>query len=215
MKYCSVPWCGRTVINSDLCIRHRTQVYLHGYTYRNTYDPNEYTVINGVCEVALTDRKLNILAITLVDLMDIEKVLKYRWYLGPSGYAQNKNKRIRLHRYIMGLADDSLVIDHINHDKLDNRKSNLRICTHSENHAARRIQSNNTSGYKGVTYDKARSKYEVQIKFNGKKYFVGRFRNIIDAALAYNEKALELHGDFAVLNNIPEEDKRKRHDIEG
>jgi hypothetical protein len=95
---------------------------------------------------------------------------------------------------------DGMRPDHINGDHLDNRDDNLRPATHQKNMMNRGPQKNNTSGYKGVTYDKNRNQWMAQIKFNKVHTGIGRFNSIIDAARAYDRKAIELFGDFARTN---------------
>lgn len=90
--------------------------------------------------------------------------------------------------------------DHINHDTLDNRRSNLRVATREQNMQNRRKQSNNTSGYKGVSWHKTRSRWQARIAANNKNYFLGFFDNAEEAARAYDTAAQEFHGEFAVLN---------------
>ena len=94
-------------------------------------------------------------------------------------------------------------IDHINHDKGDNRWSNLRECTQSQNGANRKLSINNTSGYKGVHWNKPAKKWIVQIKFNNNKKHLGYFDCKHEAALAYNKAAIKYHGEFACLNEVP------------
>ena len=93
-------------------------------------------------------------------------------------------------------------IDHINHVKDDNSLKNLRACSRSENFANRKKQQNNTSGYKGVVWDKEKRKWRARIGHGRKLFYIGRYKDIKDAAVAYNKKALELFGEFACLNKI-------------
>jgi len=133
--------------------------------------------------------------------LDIEfkLLLKQIWYLRRDGYAMRNH--ILLHRYIIGAVDRQLV-DHVNGDKLDNRKSNLRLCTHSENLSNRGIQSNNTSGYKGVTWHKSRNKWRAFIIKDRLNIHLGYYTNEREAAIAYNKAALHYHKEFALLNEI-------------
>ena len=93
-----------------------------------------------------------------------------------------------------------MVVDHIDHDGLNNCKSNLRIATLSENRRNSRKAKDTSSKYKGVSWHKNNKKWEVKIGFNYKKIHIGYFNNIKEAAEAYNKKAKELFGEFAYLN---------------
>lgn len=93
-------------------------------------------------------------------------------------------------------------IDHINRIKDDNRLVNLRACTRSENLANQGKNANNSSGHKGVCWHRAEKKWRATIGFEGRLVQLGQFSNKEDAARAYNEKASELFGDFACLNEI-------------
>jgi len=121
----------------------------------------------------------------------------------------NKDSKCRqaMHRLIMGCTPgDGRVVDHKNGNKLDNRRENLRICSRGENASNRHKQANNTSGYKGVHWEATRGKWIASIKRreNGKlkNFFLGRFDCKVEAAKAYNKRALELHGEFAILNKV-------------
>ena len=92
-------------------------------------------------------------------------------------------------------------IDHINGNKRDNRMCNLRECTHASNMMNRKIQSNSKTGLKGV-YLHSDGGYQAAISANGKKKYLGTFKDPISASNAYDEAAKKLHGDFAVLNNL-------------
>jgi hypothetical protein len=111
-------------------------------------------------------------------------------------------KQSLLHRFVaqrMGLSLDG-VIDHINGDALDCRRENLQACTHQQNIMKQRHQATAKSPYKGVM--QFRDKWRSRITINGKTMHLGLFANAVDAARAYNEKAKELFGDFANLNEV-------------
>lgn len=144
-----------------------------------------------------------------IDTEDLELVSQRHWHLDGAGYARTnvwadgkKQSAPRMHRLILGVTNRKLHVDHINGDKLDNRKDNLRVCTCSQNVMNRGKQLNNSSGYKGVIYDKERSKWRAEIAFNGKRKYLGRFDTVEEAALAYNKSALEHHGEYAYLNEF-------------
>ena len=153
---------------------------------------------------------------TLVDDADYEWLNQWKWcvifdsnkkwyavraeYIGKPGH--KKRHTINMHRLIMG-NPMGLQVDHIGFtNTLDNRHSNLRIATKSENMRNRGRQANNTSGYKGVSWSKQNKKWYAWIGFNGKTHAIGHYDDIKQAATAYNQKALELHGEFARINKI-------------
>ena len=139
----------------------------------------------------------------LVDDEDYELVNQYRWRINAYGYAETKVKKksIYMHRLIMD-AKKGKEVDHINHDKLDNQKSNLRICTRQQNGHNQRPQKNGSSQYKGVSYLKTSKKWQAQITHNNEKIYIGVYKTESQAALAYNAKAKNLFGKFALLNEI-------------
>lgn len=144
----------------------------------------------------------------IIDDEDFEYLNQWKWYY-HQGYAHRtlhlnskKAKTISMHRTIMKEPKDKLV-DHINMNGLDNRKSNLRICNKKENSRNSGIQKNNKSGYVGVSKNSSSKKlWQVRIGYNGNKIHLGYFNDKIEAAKAYNEKALELYGEYARLNII-------------
>lgn len=142
--------------------------------------------------------------VTLVDAADLPLVDR-RWYAKPHGrtvyaFARINGRTVYLHRMLLGLTDRKVEVDHINHDGLDNRRSNLRIVTHRQNSANTRGLPGSTSRYKGVSWQKAMHKWSAQIGHNGRDIHLGFFADEIDAALARDAAALELQGEFAFLN---------------
>jgi len=133
---------------------------------------------------------------TIVDDDIFELVSKVKWYCTSTGYARNDNFGY-LHRFVLGLNGE-LQADHINRNRLDNRRCNLRIATHNDNQRNRGAMRTNTSGYKGVSI---RGKYiDAHLMVNNKKRHIGYFPDLISAAKAYDAEAKKYYGDFAVLN---------------
>lgn len=112
-----------------------------------------------------------------------------------------KGRRAVLHRLILA-PKDGYEIDHINRDTLDNRLSNLRYATRSQNAANRRHKPGMYSSYKGVTYDKSRKKWSAVIMKGGVSITIGRYDDELSAAKAYNERATSIYGEFATLNEV-------------
>lgn len=135
---------------------------------------------------------------TVIDLEDYQIVETRLWSANVYGYAQTTRGEL-LHISIMGRRD-GLVVDHINRDRLDNRRSNLRLCTRAENVVNAAKPKTNTSGFKGVTWDSIRGKWKAQVYYRGKNVFLGRFDSATDAAIAYDKWASELHGSFLATN---------------
>jgi AP2 domain-containing protein/HNH endonuclease len=108
---------------------------------------------------------------------------------------------VPLHRLIMNAPADKEV-DHINGDTLDNRRCNLRICSHKENLRNQKLPKNSKSGYKGVTWYKRIKKWRSHIRLNKKQIHLGYFDDIKLAANAYNEAAIKYFGEFAKLNDL-------------
>ena len=122
--------------------------------------------------------------IIFIDLEDYELIKNYSWYVSSKGYAYSKKdkKHISMHRLIMNPG--KFQIDHINHNKLDNRKSNLRISTNQENQFNRLISKNNKSGYNGVYFNSQCGKWCAQLKINGECVLNKLFLKIEDAVTA-------------------------------
>ena len=143
--------------------------------------------------------------VSLIDLDDVDKIKNNNWYIHKAGMVMSRissDKHVKLHRYIMDFPTGK-DIDHINHDKLDNRKSNLRICSHKQNaRNTKKMIKETSSIYKGVSFRSNYNNWRSFIKTNEKQIHLGIFENEIDAAIAYNNKALELFGEYANLNII-------------
>jgi hypothetical protein len=122
-----------------------------------------------------------------------------RYYNTYYAKAWIDGKKVYMHKLIL---PDAKEIDHVNRNGLDNRDENLREATRSQNAANKSKASGMSSKHKGVSWDKLNKKWRVVIMVDYKQQSLGRFEREEDAALAYNEKALELYGEFAVLNDV-------------
>lgn len=126
------------------------------------------------------------------------------WYAIHSFRGDGKYHNIRMHRAVLGFGSGDPFIDHRNGDGLDNRRTNLRPSTCSQNNRNRRLGVTNATGFKGVQRNRycARTKkpWLGMIKFEGKTDWLGPFETIEEAARAYDAKARELFGEFARLN---------------
>jgi len=139
---------------------------------------------------------------TLIDEDDFEWLSKWKWRKDGRYVRRSVGlKKIFMHRQILG-AKEGQFVDHINGDPFDNRKKNLRFATCSQNGGNSKKQINNSSGYKGVIISryKKRIYYEAAICCEGRRYYLGTFKNPIEAAKAYDRKAMELFGEFARTN---------------
>lgn len=143
--------------------------------------------------------------VALVDDEDYAEVSKYKWFANNNGYAarnvkdQSTGKRTTLvmHRILMGLEQgDTRQVDHVDGNRVNNCRSNMRIVMPAENAKNRKGNHNNTSGYKGVVWRKSSRKWVAQIGVNGKKVGLGYFDDPQKAYEAYCAASIRLHGEF-------------------
>lgn len=150
----------------------------------------------------------------LFDSSDWAIIAPYKWRIEVLGYAVAfiDGKIKKMHRLILGLNDPKIFTDHINHNRIDNRRENIRSCSQADN--ARNVSAHGRSKYLGVSYqvisykclltDRIRT-YEyikAKIRVDNKLLHLGTFKTEQDAALAYNEAAKKYFGEFANLNVV-------------
>lgn len=146
-------------------------------------------------------------AVAIVDDADYDKLTQYSWCVNAQGYAvrgYRQNGVIhqeRMHRAVVGDACVGFEVDHINGNRLDNRRSNLRIATRAQN-AANISTVPHSSKYRGVRKAKGRKVWTARICVNRKEVHLGQYKKEIDAAKAYNKAAIKYFGDFARLNKV-------------
>lgn len=145
--------------------------------------------------------------VAVIDAADASLVGAFNWFAWPfsgkvyavRGETKNgKRSQVLMHRVIMG-TPDGMDTDHRDGDGLNNRRSNLRIATRSQNMHNKKMQGNNTSGYKGVHWHKGRRMWQANIKLNDKRKYLGSFNTREEASAAYWAAAQEMHLDFARL----------------
>ena len=146
--------------------------------------------------------------VALVDEQDYERVAEYRWSVNRQSTVTYAKTRINgrtayLHRFILGITDPRVHVDHRDHDGLNNRRSNLRVCSHSENHCNERKRRYASSRYKGVSWSRQYGKWRASIEVTGRYVHLGRFTSELDAALAYDIAARTHFGEFACCNFPP------------
>jgi hypothetical protein len=139
-----------------------------------------------------------------IDIDDYNKIKKYSWYENEDGYLMSRinYKLVRLHRFIMNVKDSKMLVDHINHDTLDNRKINLRIVTRSQNNMNKGLSSNNDSGIAGVRWDENRMKWTAYITINYNRMYLGYFNNFEDAVKARKEAEEKYFGEYSYDNSM-------------
>lgn len=149
--------------------------------------------------------------VVFFDKSDSDLILPYQW-----GVVKNKDKDtfycqryggstgsapVLMHISLMSECE-GLEIDHIDHNGLNNRRNNIRYATTTQNGYNKRTRKDNKTGYKGVFKVKKNGNYMSYITYNKKRIYLGFYKTAEEAALKYNEKAIELHGEFAYLNKI-------------
>lgn len=195
---CKVPWCTKAATSKiGWCIRHREQIRVWGEIRRTRFDPNEIIVKESVAYIKLYDSKgKERKEFCIIDADDVPKINKHKWHYN-FGYCSSDSASRRIQEVILGVkTNHRMVIDHINGNGLDNRKSNLRYCEQKFNILNRKIGGNNKSGHKGVWYNKNRDRWEAYIKVNETRFHFGYFKLKEDAVRARIEGEIKYHKDF-------------------
>jgi len=201
--------------NNFLCKKHKFQYNNFGKFLDNsqmsTKDKNEIIIKEEYAEIILRNKKYNEIGRSLIDIDDIEKIKDIKWGLETSKntqYCRGKynGKLIKIHRFLLGVLENKNVqIDHINRNRLDNRKSNLRICTRLENSQNSELQINSSSGYLGVNYDKTKGLWMSVIQAYKKRIRLGGFKTKEEALVERLKAEKEYFGEYAPQKHLFEQ----------
>ena len=140
----------------------------------------------------------------LFDLVYHDLIKNYYWHKNNRGYivSNTRGKAIKLHRLMLNCYNSKITIDHINHNKLDNRRCNLRFVSRSQNGMNSKIHSNNTSGVSGVNWDKKLNKWIVRITVDYKRIYLGSFDSFEKAKERRLNAEEKYYGEYSYKNSI-------------
>jgi hypothetical protein len=193
-KICKVDGCDCKHLAKGYCQKHYAQIRRYGHVLERTrFDANEIVGYEDFAEIVLYNKQDKEIARAIIDLEDIEKCKDYKWRINDKGYIitdikGEQGKKLRLHRFLMDCPDD-MVVDHINHDRFDNRKSNLRICTQQQNSWNKKCI--------GVFFDNSKNRWCARININGKSKHLGYFKTKEEAIKARKQAEINYFGEYA------------------
>ena len=160
---------------------------------------NDMIIHDDYVEMIICNKNKQEKARVLISLEDLDEVGKYRWSINGRGYIVTGGGKISLHRFIMN-PPEGKVVDHKNHNPLDNRRKNLRICTQQQNSMNTSVSSISKTGYKGVSYEKRLKKFRASIQYKGDRTCLGFYKTPEIAAIVYDKAAILLDDDFYETN---------------
>ena len=195
-----VIFCNK--INKYLCSRHYQQIKLYGKIKQKTRrDLNKIIIYDTYAEIILYDIENKEKARALIDIEDIDIVKNYKWsemgsgYVTATYYKEDLKTGILLHRLIIGL-DNEIDYDHINRNRKDCRKQNLRPATSKENGRNRSKPNTNSSGFIGVSWSKLKDMWRSYIQVNNKQKHLGYFNSIKEATFERIKAEIKYYGKY-------------------
>lgn len=155
----------------------------------------------------------------IIDAGDMETVSRHYWhYKKNKGYivsVQAESGKMQLHRFLLGITDENVIVDHANRNRLDCRKGNLRIVTPQQNSMNSSLPHSNTSGFIGVSFVTSKGRYRAQIGLGNRDIYLGASEDPGICAQMYNHAAMLLFGEFAgYKNGVPEPSEKLKRKIE-
>ena len=203
---CKVSWCEDKIAKLGYCNRHYLQMRRFGEILpikRNRSSSQEFEFYGKDCHILLYDKNGDKITNAIIDTADYDIVKDYKFNFSGRRYVRVTKKTKEGFEFLHQLLMSSKWIDHKDGDRLNNRRSNLRLCTNQQNQFNQKCRINTFSEYKGVTLIRNRPKpFRSWIQINGKGIHLGSFLTENEAALAYNEAAEKYFGEFANLNVI-------------
>ena len=206
---CKVEWCNSISECKGYCVKHYHQMLRHGCISKTRFDKNEYIIHDDYAEIIINNPKLGECKIQ-IDIEDLEKCKEYKWFIQCSNgdyYRVCSHKKgvtgvFKLHRFLMGVLDESpkIEVDHIDGRPFNNRKTNLRLCSHNKNQKNLKVPSHNTSGTKGVYYDNREKCWMAEIICDNKHIHIGKSEDKNKAIKMRQDKEIELYGEYSRLN---------------
>jgi hypothetical protein len=186
------------------CRKHYDHMRLYGHCKERTiFDRNEIINCGDYSEIILYNLDQTEKARAIIDTEDVDKISKYKWNLGSHGYAVCTVLQRCLHTFLLDLTDDDIA-DHEDRNRLNNRKSNLRITDDLGNSANKEIPISNNSGVMGICWDSINNKWIAGIKRDGVSKSK-RFKNFNDAVIQRLKWEKELFGEFAPQRHLYEQ----------
>lgn len=198
---CKRQRCNRIAVAKGYCKSHHSTYLKSGEKDFYRTDLNQFIIINNTVQIILRDTHGNQIGEAIIDKADLEIVSKHKWYLTAKGYVMtriDRKKQLFIHRLLLNPAPDK-VIDHIDRDPLNNRRSNLRECTAGENLLNSKVRKDNITGQTGIVFRKSRNAYVARINRNGKEYYLGQFKNINDAVEVRKKAEKQLFKEFTPI----------------
>lgn len=201
-RICIVEGCNGKHKGLGYCIRHYCEFKNHGSirsnAARTVFTPNEVVRYDDYAEIVLYNQLCFEVARVKIDLDDIDLLSKYKWRMVSKRYAMTdvNKKKVFMHHKLIDVPE-GMVVDHINGNGLDNRRSNLRCCTQADNTKNQKLRSTNKTGYTGVQWVESRGRWYVYIMVSYKNIFLGSYDNINDAIEARKIAEEKYFGEFA------------------
>lgn len=208
--------CGKTIPESNtqhinyqgvsmiVCGKHYAQYLKYGKFLdenpKTCFDSNEYEITNEGVWIYCFNRKQEPSGKFLIDLDDLERVISKKWRYWKGNYYTGNFRPISIYRFILNATEEQ-TIDHINGNRADNRKQNLRFVSQQQNTINKAIQKNNKSGIAGVGWDKNRNKWFAEIRFEGTKCYLGRYKLLEDAVFVRYQAETLLFKEFRSTRN--------------
>lgn len=183
--YCEI--CGskhhvNTLCGKYLCKKHYNQIYRKGYIYDTIYDPNQFSFDDDYCYITIKDKKYSI------DREDYDKISKYKWHVDVGGYCVTKGSEISKGKNIdisnVIFDDYKNMYDHINNDRTNNKKINLRKITTQQNAMNMSVKNTNTTGVTGIIKRVSSGKWVSRITYNYKNISLGNYVSFNEAVIA-------------------------------